>query len=101
MSLSVRPYSKHLGDCIKSMAQLQAKLMWNRGLWEPFAMVSVEEWSCFHSPIPHFPALYNSFCLFSTFCLVYLSRQAELEGVGWPVGIRMRAQCKRGRRRLR
>lgn len=34
-----RPYSRHLGDCIKSMAQLQAKLMWNRGLWEPFAMV--------------------------------------------------------------
>lgn len=43
MSLSVRPYSRHLGDCIKSMAQLQAKLMWNRGLWELFAMVKEEE----------------------------------------------------------
>lgn len=102
MSLSVRPYSRHLGDCIKSMAQLQAKLMWNRGLWELCAVVggggggSVEEWSCFILSSLIFLSLLNSFCLFSTFCLFYLSRQAELEGVGRPVGMRMREQCKKG-----
>lgn len=104
MSLSVRPYSRHLVDCIKAMAQLQAKLMWIRGLWELFAMVgggaerkSVEEWSRLHSPIPHFLSLLNSFCLFFHLLSGLVKPTGWTGGRGMASGgIRMREQGKKG-----